>query len=341
MIRPALTWAEIEAMAPEEAAALWLVRFDGGASAGDRDLFERWLNADAAHARAWSAAQAGWNLLDLENEAAFADLLEEARAAGLPPTRHRSWTRYAGVAAALAVGALAWELPGVWRDHIAPLPAAEAAASGFRYATAVGQTRSVRLADGSIVTLDTASRIEGRFTARGRDLRLVAGQAYFDVAHDPVHPFRVAFQDQVVTALGTRFDVRIDPASAEVTLLQGHVVVQAAAPSDTRVDLSPGQAVVVDAQDYHVRAVDPERSAAWRTGSVHFENVPLPQALAEMSRYSDHPFLVRDPVVAALRISGVFQTGAPLTFLKDIAQLYRLKLEHLPSGGWELKPLGR
>src|SRR4029077_10931085 len=76
------------------------------------------------------------------------------------------------------------------------------------FATQIGQRSSINLADGSIVVLNTASRIQVSFDARIRRVQLLSGQAWFEVAKNQVRPFIVEAGDRIVTAHGTAFDVR-------------------------------------------------------------------------------------------------------------------------------------
>src|SRR3546814_5131662 len=60
---------------------------------------------------------------------------------------------------------------------------------GDGYRTGIGEQRTFELADGSKVTLNTATEIRVDYRARERIVRLVRGQALFDVAHAPDRPF--------------------------------------------------------------------------------------------------------------------------------------------------------
>ena len=108
-------------------------------------------------------------------------------------------------------------------------------------ATAVGQQRSVTLADESVVTLNTNSIIETRLAADVRSVYLRKGEVYFAVAHDQARPFYVHAGDALVRAVGTAFDVRVrDDARVEVIVAEGRVEVQVAAAAGAG-DHVPGQ----------------------------------------------------------------------------------------------------
>src|SRR6185437_16489569 len=109
-----------------------------------------------------------------------------------------------------------------WRRLWAPLTAAAVVLVGLTawltspfsptqvIATGVGEQRTVKLQDNSVVELNAQSRIEVRFTRTAREVRLVDGEALFSVEHDmerPTRPFTVVADNIELKALGTQFDV--------------------------------------------------------------------------------------------------------------------------------------
>ncbi len=94
-----------------------------------------------------------------------------------------------------------------------------------QYATRIGERSTIRLADGSVVTLDTASRVSLDLTTANREVHLLGGQANFEVAKDKARPFVVYAGDRRITAVGTAFDVRLDQREVCVTLVDGKVSV--------------------------------------------------------------------------------------------------------------------
>jgi transmembrane sensor len=93
------------------------------------------------------------------------------------------------------------------------------------YATALGEQRSVRLEDGSIVTLNAQSTIEVAFSDARRDVRLLSGEVLFDVEKDPARPFQVLASGTTIRAVGTAFNVRHRGEGTTVTVVEGTVEV--------------------------------------------------------------------------------------------------------------------
>ena len=176
------------------------------------------------------------------------------------------------------------------------------------YTSGVGEQRSVRLEDGSVLRLDTDSRAVVAFGVRFRDVRLTRGQALLQVAHDPRRPFRVDANGTVVRALGTVFDVRLSGRDVGVVLLRGAVLVTS--PKGDRVMLRPGEGVRAVAGGLaRPGPVDPHCAVSWAEGRLIFARTPLAAAVAEVNRYARVKIDLEAPDLAAAPVSGVFNTG--------------------------------
>lgn len=182
------------------------------------------------------------------------------------------------------------------------------------YSTKIGEIRQEKLADGSVIVLDTNTRIEVAFTANKRQLTLLSGQGHFDVAHNPQRPFVVSFGKNSVTAVGTSFDIAAFPGVNAVTLLTGRVIV-AVKPGNSvptrEVVLNPGQQVSIagNGQFSRPRKVDTGAISAWQQGQLDLSDMPVSDALMLMNRYSTRKIVVKDPDVLNNKISGIFQAG--------------------------------
>jgi len=201
------------------------------------------------------------------------------------------------------------------------------------YSTPVGGHRVVTLADGSRVSLNTASAIEVRLNGR-RDVRLTAGEAYFEVAHrTDSAPFFVTAGQTRIRVTGTRFAVNLHPdRRVDVDLLEGHI--RAAAAGDSQVDgrdavaLSAGEGLRMDAAG-RVTARVPAAAryvTGWLQGRAYFDETPLSDAVMEMNRYRSDPLVIADPAKAGARITGVFDTSDGDGFVKAVQAVYGVRL---------------
>jgi transmembrane sensor len=312
----------------DEIAAAWVLRRREGLSAREEQEFTAWLSADSTHRTAFEQNLRAW---EIAGSAAAHPRLLEMRSRALMTRPRRQWRL--PLAASLAGLALVGGMGAVLLLPSGTPPSHEAAqASPAIYQTAVGERSTITLADGSVVTLNTNSRLKVRFTRGERDLVLIAGQALFQVAHDAARPFVVSALDREVVATGTEFEVRIDRRALRVALLQGHVVVRQAAngagrsPASQPTALAPGeQLVAINGAPVSVARADVAALTSWREGRVRFADTPLSEAVAEMNRYSDTPIIIEDRAAGEIRISGAFRTGRSSDFAAAVASLFPVR----------------
>lgn len=195
------------------------------------------------------------------------------------------------------------------------------------YATAVGAQRLEVLADGSRVRLNTDTRIQVRLSNSERNIRLLKGEAFFEVAHDAGRPFVVEADGARVRALGTKFDVRRDNGRVSVTLVQGSVEVRQSRTAPAT-KLAPGQGLTVTEQGVsRPQRQDVADATDWINGQLSFNGVPLRDAVAEMNRYTVRKIVLTAPdAVGAERVSGRFEAGDTDNFVAALGAVYGLKV---------------
>lgn len=311
------------AIAPHvlEQAAEWLVRLhDLDAGADVRAACARWCAEDAAHARAWARAERLMgNLGDLPPELARA-VLDPSVKARQPATTRRA--AVLGVATLLAAAPLAWSM---WR-------LAEDRQWSADYATAPGGQRTVTLADGSRVTLNTASAIDVRFGAAERLIVLRQGEILVDSGKDAARrPLRVATSHGRMEALGTRFTVRQHADRTAVAVLAGAVHVEPAA--GLPLVLPAGQQTRFTALQAAAAAPLDPAGAAWTNGMLLADAMRLDAFALELARYRRGMVRV-EPAVAALTVSGAFPIRDTDRSLAMLARTYRIAVHRRWNGWW-------
>jgi transmembrane sensor len=318
----------------EEAASSFIARRESGAwTDADAAALEQWLAESVGHRAAYYRLNAGWERLGrLKALGADRGLGPEWVADQAPPAtldqrvpprhrarpgvgsgrRHRRLWAAAASLALLAVGLYTWHTLGWQRD---------------RYATPIGATETLPLADGSRVLLNTNSAIHIAFSPSERRVDLEQGEAYFEVAHDQTRPFVVKVGGERVIAVGTQFAVRQDGAVLRVSVTQGTVRLArgesplAAAgqlvhspggsPGDAAQVLLPAGSIArVESQAVLVQrrpVSEVEQSLSWRSGILTFRDTPLAEAVAEFNRYNTRRIVIRDSALANLQVGGIFR----------------------------------
>ncbi len=316
-------------------AAGWRVRLTEDALEGCAEL-SSWLAQDTRNAAAWQQIQDDWalfaeharspELLELRSEA-----LAHAHEAG-----QRRWIRSgrsaithrlsiaAGILILVAGSLLFWaRQPDV-------------------YATRAGERRVVTLADKSQVTLDSRSEVRVKYSAHRRELKLIKGQARFNVAPDTDRPFSVTADGHEVIAIGTSFNVDLFGATVLVTLIKGSVMVSSTSASIDKpgVDGSPSnivlhageQVVFAPKASPSVARVNLVQATAWEEGEVMAENDSLAVVVPRMNRYAQHAVIIGDPQTGELRISGVFRTDEVEGFVSTISAYLPVRVERQADG---------
>ena len=241
-----------------------------------------------------------------------------------PPQRLRPRS----IAATTIAIALAATLAGV---VLFPRPVT---ATSVYYSTAVGERQMVSLDDGSTVILNAGTRLAITYDRHTREVRLHAGEAFFDVRHDATRPFRVIADDVFLEDLGTQFNVDRRAGSTKVTVAQGSVQLACGCfspeitPSTIKISdqssavpAHPSAALTLATGDQvnitHAggvlsrRSLSPDelvQSTSWRDGELWFNGDALSTVVEKLNQYSTRHIVV-DPSVANVRIDGMCKTS--------------------------------
>jgi transmembrane sensor len=315
----------------EEAAELFVRRMQEDWTEQDQAALDERRMRDHTFAHALSRVEASWSVLEGlaespevmgHRETALASVRRANVHRWRSPDRNR-WGRWRVaaacfiVAAAIAVG---WE--------VSPY--------GFvpgQYETRVGEQRILELDDHSRITLDAVTKIRVRFSKDARIVKLIDGQAQFNVAHDAARPFKVLAGDREIVAVGTVFTVEYADQQVHVAMLEGKVAVlnessesggypQAAlsAEPERNIELAAGEELHVNARGHAVVTpkADLEAATAWRDGKIIFRSEALGEAIRRVNRYSRVQLVLEAGTLSSSKISGVFEAGDTQGFVDAI-----------------------
>jgi transmembrane sensor len=303
-------------------AAHWVARLRSDAvTEEDRQQFALWLAANPAHKRSMDS------MLELWEDLAVVRVLP------LPvhsPQRYsRRWFG-AGIALAASV---------MLALVISPKLGFDGNQQNFR--TRLGQQLAIELVDGSHITLNTNSRVEVNFQAERREIKLIRGEAFFEVAKDPDRPFVVAAGNAEVRALGTAFNIYLLGEQSTITVTEGVVrVTELNAPASRAADvalLSVNQSIAGKRGGLaSPQTSNSEITLAWRDGKIVAHQMKLATLVRELSRYHSTQILIPDPEVAQMTVSGVFELSDPDTTLRAIEHSLAVRSISLEDGSVQL-----
>lgn len=300
---------EEEARLRKEAVA-WVIRLQNdGLSQEERRAFNAWHEQSPAHALMFRKVSTVWDSPDLR-AAAEAAVQVDPSSFKLRTTARRWWAIPAAACVILIiVTAIHLDVITRWRAD---------------YRTEVGERRTVELPDRSIVTLNTQSAIELSFDASTRRIRLLKGEALFNVRHDPVRPFIVESADTATRAVGTAFVVRAEPDGDQVVVIEGTVEVDAIsarreahppaiATSGSRIDMVQGRM----GEPY---PIDISAASAWARGRLVVNGVPFAQVIDELRRYYPGTIVLWNHTIDEMRVTGTYNLEDPARVLSLLTQ---------------------
>lgn len=307
----------------EAEACAWIARLDGDQpSSEDLSAFREWLGRSPQHREEIKRLTMLWADLNVLTELAVP--LEKPRSSlwrraagflkfGFPASRLAALASAAIIAAAII---FFYPKPSAFQE------------TRLVYSTAVGERKPVTLSDGSAIVLNTDSQVMVSYSNEQRQIRLLKGEAYFKVAHNPNRPFLVYAGAGIVRAIGTAFSVHLKSRDIEVRVTEGTVELASIpggnekSPGKIHLQkiLSPTTLAKVTANqtatfNQNIETIEPiaaeelERKLSWKRGMLVFSGERLQEVVDEVSRYTSLKIVILDPGLQDLRIGGYFRVG--------------------------------
>lgn len=289
-------------------AAQWVARRLGAPDRAD-PAFVAWREADPAHAATFDG------LWRTSQDPALTEALQ-ARAARRARPRRRSGL----IAVASAFAAAAVTLAVIWPDlQLLSVPSTA-------LETAAGDPRAMVLADGTRVVLDGATRLEVRLGLGRRKARLVRGEAFLEVAHDPSRPFSVITPEGSASVLGTAFDVERTGGRLVLSVHRGRVRLAAPGFGGESAELTAGQGAAVGNDGLSaIRTFEPS-AADWRSGWLETDGVTLDRLVERLNRRSARAILIEDPHLARQQVAGRFRLDDADGLIRNLALVHGFRV---------------
>lgn len=278
-----------------------------------------WLSQDTRHVDAYARAERVWRLtgaLPMYDAVAAGSVPSSTPPQPIPFPPRGSRRGVVGrvvfglTGAAIAASLLAVLAPGLMirlrADH----------------RTGVAERRDVTLEDGTLVSLNAGSAIALSYDDTKRQVTVLSGDAFFQVAPDRHRPFSVKAEDMTIVDIGTAFVVDVGAETVSVAVESGAVQVSGVDRIDARLD--PGGRLSVDRATglVHQDRIPTAQIAPWRSGQLLVDNVPISQLVERLRAYFPGYIVVRDHDLAANRVSGVFNLGDPASALRAALKPY-------------------
>jgi len=281
-------------------AAEWLTRVhEEPLSRSEQDALDRWCAQSVLHQQAWQRAeQIAGTFRDIPSNIGM-QVLDRPQSID-----RRQFTKQ--LIALLTVAPTA-----VAAYHFLPWQGLTA-----DYKTAKGEQQTVRLADGSMLMLNTDSAVDVTFNQQHRLINLHRGEIYIVTAHDPLQkPFYVDTKEGRLQALGTKFVVRKDDETNYLAVIESAVEISPKDNVQQQTIIKAGEQAVFNSMNILQQSALDENANAWINGVIYADNMPLPQFIDLLKRYRTG--VIRcDESCSTVSISGVFQLNNPDEILR-------------------------
>lgn len=288
-----------------QAAITWYAQLSSGeASEADHIAWQAWRDQSTDHETAWQQVE--------RITGKFERVPAQLGIATLTPQKRLERRKaLKQLAVLIAVGGAGWqayrELP--WQSWNADIR------------TAVGEQRTLALADGSRLVVNTDSALDVAFDARQRLIRLHSGEIMIDTGQEtgPYRPFVVQTSEGLLTALGTKFSVRQTDGGTLLSVLAHAVKVEPHSAPGQAYTVSEGMASLFSVHGQITLGPLSPQASSWADGFIYADNLPLPQFIAELQRYRKG-WLRLAPELHGLKISGSFPVADTDAVLHSIVR---------------------
>ena len=331
-----------------EQAAAWIARMDD-VEMSEEDVAElkQWVNQSEAHKKILLQTARVWDRMDVMTGLSELLSLDDISAKRNPFIA----TAVSAIAASLVcLGIFVYYYyggdpqPDIQQTHTV----GERQAPVF-YETVVGGTDVVSLEDGSVVKLNTATRIQVDVSMTRRNITLLEGEAYFEVARNENTPFVVSAGKTVIEALGTAFSVYKLADQIEVTVTEGLVQVKqdeelgqrSGEPSFEPILLRAGQVLQVNRpgiqEIQEIETAEIARRLLWQQKMLAFDGNTLQQVIDEFSRYTSFNLLIADAETASIRVRGYFRSDDIAGLLTSLEENFAISVKQVAANTFELR----
>ncbi|MBM0107487.1 FecR domain-containing protein [Steroidobacter sp. S1-65] len=280
-----------------EEAALWRAQLDSNTA--DVAEFERWRDADPAHAIAFARIASTWSAV--EDVAWSGTVIERADKPRTVVSRRRAIAWFTGAMTLGAAGLITYQ--SLARETVE---------------TSTGERRSLDLPQSVRLDMNTATALSWRASNNAVKLWLDHGEIAVRVAATAALLWIETSNIEALLSAGV-YNARFVDRMLDLTVVRG--AAQLRAPPAKAIAVTAGQRLLAADGATALQSVseqDLDAIEAWQRGEIVFQDTQLSAAVAEYNRYLQRKLMILDPAVGELRIGGRFNSADVSTFLRAI-----------------------
>ncbi|MFV0537755.1 MAG: FecR family protein [Dysgonomonas sp.] len=197
------------------------------------------------------------------------------------------------------------------------------------YETTFSETKKISLSDGSVIHLNGGTKLgikESEFDKQKREIWLVDGEAFFDVAKNPEKPFIIYSKDMQVEVKGTSFNVKAYSELNEqtVSVRSGKVAVS----NDRQMFgvLTANEQINYSDNHFTSRRCDYQNAMAWMDGRIVLENANADELAIRLKQKFNIRLIGYKDILRDKQLNAIFNSGTSLKEIIDnVCTLYNVK----------------
>ena len=193
--------------------------------------------------------------------------------------------------------------------------------------TAKNQIDSVKLSDGSVIILAENSELKypDKFGSTTREIFLSKGQAFFKIAKDAAHPFKVNLNKSDVTVLGTSFNIKLTDSSIVVGIKTGRVLFSPYK-GGAHAILDAGEAITYDLKGNAYITTNAQNLDSWLTNELVFVDTPLEEVCKQLSNYYGVVIKLQNDKYTGKKLNAKFNDQTLNDVLIILNETYNIKI---------------
>ncbi|MDW7694121.1 FecR domain-containing protein [Flammeovirgaceae bacterium SG7u.111] len=228
----------------------------------------------------------------------------------------------ASISIIMIAGWITWQKFGLTSDTNQEITGSIAYLEKF---TSKGQKLSLKLQDGTVIKLNSNSKLKfpENFNAHSTREVYLTGEAYFDVERDTTKPFIIHTGDLKTTVLGTSFNIMSYPSESKVKIAveSGRVGVKDTKTIGEEVVLSPTQMLVFDKEKSNSKIEEFDHSSifGWKDGNLVFHKSSPDDVVSGLEKWYGVKIILKKDLKSKEGFSGTFQDQPLSNVLEGIS----------------------
>ena len=304
-----------------EQACTWFIKLQGeNVTPQIHQDFNQWLASDSLNSKAWQEVQLLFSSLEMPAKNLRATDVGRS-GSNIPKQANLSkFIPYVIAACVFIFASLTFNFQTKLLQNLES-----------DYHTTTGSQKLINLADGSRLLLNTDSAVTIDIASDVRQVNLLRGEVFFEVAHAPQRPFWVVAGEARARVTGTEFSVGRNKDNVTITVAKGRVETSVKS-HDEITALVSGESVNYQGMNLiSYQPIDIDKTLAWRNGQMVFVQQSLNEVVEQINRYRPGLLIISNEQLKKRAVTAVFSMDRLDDAIKALEQTLGIHVTRLTN----------